>query len=63
MVVSGHNHFFQALDFAGVRPPQQVVGTGGDKLTPLPPEPIVGKYVNGARVAAGLAWTGFAYMV
>jgi hypothetical protein len=63
MVVSGHNHFFEALDFTAIRPPQLVVGTGGDKLTPPSPEPLVGKYVNGARVSAGMAWSGFAYMV
>jgi hypothetical protein len=28
MIVSGHIHFFQAVDFGGVRPPQLVVGTG-----------------------------------
>lgn len=30
MVVSGHVHHFQALDFGAARPAQLVVGTGGD---------------------------------
>jgi hypothetical protein len=30
MVVSGHVHHFQALDFGPMRPAQLVVGTGGD---------------------------------
>jgi predicted phosphodiesterase len=63
MVVSGHDHFFQALDFGGVRPPQLVVGTGGNKLVPIPREPIVGKDVNGATVVEASARFGFGYMV
>jgi predicted phosphodiesterase len=63
MIVSGHNHFFQALDFAGLRAPQLVVGTGGDKLVPIPREALVNKEVNGIRVAEAAASYGFAYMV
>jgi len=63
LVVSGHNHFFQALDFAGLRPPQLVVGTGGDKLVPIPREALVGKEVNGARVVNATARYGYGYMV
>jgi Calcineurin-like phosphoesterase len=63
IVVSGHNHFFQALDFAGARPPQLVVGTGGNRLVPIPREALVGKEVNGARVAAAAARYGYGYMV
>jgi hypothetical protein len=29
-VLSGHIHEFEALDFGAARPPQLVVGTGGD---------------------------------
>ncbi|HEY2177885.1 MAG TPA: metallophosphoesterase [Caulobacteraceae bacterium] len=32
VVVSGHVHDFTALDFAGARPAQLIVGTGGDLL-------------------------------
>jgi hypothetical protein len=31
MAVAGHLHFFQAVDFGSARPPQLVVGTGGDR--------------------------------
>jgi hypothetical protein len=30
MVVSGHIHHFASFSFAGDRPPQLIVGTGGD---------------------------------
>jgi hypothetical protein len=63
MIVSGHNHFFQALDFGGARPPQLVVGTGGDALVPIPRERLIGREVNGARVVEAAARFGFAYMV
>jgi len=63
MAISGHNHFFQVLDFAGARPPQLVVGISGDNLVPIPREPLVGKEVNGARVVAAAARYGFGYMV
>jgi hypothetical protein len=63
MIVSGHNHFFQALDFAAVRPPQLVVGTGGDKLVPVPREALIGRDVNGARVVDAATRYGYGYMV
>jgi len=63
MIVSGHYHFFQALEFAGLRPPQLVVGTGGDMLTPIPLEPILGAHVNGAKVTAASVWSGFGFML
>jgi len=63
MFVSGHIHFFQAVDFGGARPPQLVVGTGGDNLEPIPPMSLVGLQVNGKTVASSAAYSGFAYMV
>lgn len=63
MIVSGHLHYFQAVDFAGVRPPQLVVGTGGDDPEVLPPKTLVGADVNGAKVVNAASRTGFGYMV
>jgi len=42
MIVSGHNHMFEALSFGDAKPPrapQLVVGTGGTKLAKKPEEP------------------------
>lgn len=36
MIVSGHIHLFEALNFSDGRPPQLIVGTGGDKLAQRP---------------------------
>jgi hypothetical protein len=63
MYVSGHIHFFQAVDFGGARPPQLVVGTGGDNLQALPPLSVIGADINGARVIDSATYSGFGYMV
>jgi hypothetical protein len=63
MYVSGHIHFFQAVDFGGMRPPQLVVGTGGDNLQALPPLSVIGADINGMKVADSATYSGFGYMV
>ena len=63
MEAAGHIHFFQAVDFGGARPPQLVVGTGGDKLSILPPVSMIGADVNGLKVVNSVTYSGFAYMV
>ncbi len=63
MSVAGHIHFFQAVDFGGARPPQLVVGTGGDNLAPVPPVSMVGADINGLAVVNSVTYAGFAYMV
>ena len=49
MVVSGHVHLFEALDFADRRPPQVIVGTGGDTLSDNP-GPLVGLSIDKTKV-------------
>jgi hypothetical protein len=63
MTVAGHIHFFQAVDFGGSRPPQLVVGTGGDNLAMVPPLSVAGADINGRKVVNSVAYSGFAYMV
>jgi len=63
MTVAGHIHFFQAVDFGGSRPPQLVVGTGGDNLVMVPPLSVAGSDINGHKVVNSVAYSGFAYMV
>jgi hypothetical protein len=62
MIVSGHIHMFEALSFAD-RPPQLVVGTGGDTLEDLAPQQSTGVVINGARVVRGLVFARFGYTV
>jgi predicted phosphodiesterase len=63
MAVAGHIHFFQAVDFGGARPPQLVVGTGGDNLAEAPPLSVIGADINGRKVVNSVTYSGFAYMV
>jgi hypothetical protein len=63
MIVSGHVHFFQAIDFGGARPPQLVAGGGGDRLDPIPPQEVIDRDINGAKVADAVTYGGFGYIV
>jgi hypothetical protein len=63
MAVAGHLHFFQAVDFGAARPPQLVVGTGGDILSVVPPASMVGADINGLKVVNSVTYSGFAYMM
>jgi hypothetical protein len=63
MIVAGHIHFFQAVDFGGMRPPQLVVGTGGDNLQTMPTLSMIGADINGAKVSDSVTYSGFGYMV
>jgi predicted phosphodiesterase len=62
MSVAGHIHVFEAIDFGGARPPQLVVGTGGDALDPDPMS-IVGVDINGKPVLKSATRSGFGYMI
>lgn len=63
MIVSGHIHFFQAVDFGGMRPPQLVVGTGGDNLEGMPAAEVSGADINGRKALDAVTYSGFGYMV
>jgi hypothetical protein len=63
MIASGHIHFFQAVDFGGARPPQLVVGIGGDNLEGMPAKSVAGTEINGLKVVNAVTHSGFGYMV
>jgi hypothetical protein len=63
MEVAGHIHFFQAVDFGGARPPQLVVGTGGDNLEGMPKASVTGADINGLTAVNAVTYSGFGYMV
>ncbi len=63
MYVAGHIHFFQAVDFGSVRPPQLVVGTGGDNLEGMPKASVTGADINGLKAVNAITYSGFGYMV
>jgi len=61
MVLSGHIHHFQQLNFTPQRQPQLIVGNSGDNLHPLPTVPIIGFRFPGATVSDGLAFSRFGF--
>jgi hypothetical protein len=63
MTVAGHIHFFQAVDFGGLRPPQLVAGTGGDNLEGMPTASVAGADINGLKAASAITYSGFGYTV
>lgn len=64
LIVSGHVHNFTSLDFGPGRPPQLIVGTGGDFKDPrdLPPPLALTRDVDGIAAQA-LTSGAFGYFV
>lgn len=64
LIVSGHVHNFTSLDFGPTRPPQLIVGTGGDFKDPrdLPPPLALVRDVDGIQTRA-LTSGAFGYFV
>lgn len=64
LVLSGHKHDFTSLDFAGRRPAQLIVGTGGDVLDAhdLPP-PVIGSPVVDGLPARTFNMGRFGYVL
>ncbi|HEY1729380.1 MAG TPA: metallophosphoesterase [Candidatus Baltobacteraceae bacterium] len=58
--ISGHVHLFETLTFADHRPPQVIVGTGGDTLSPDPGN-IQGLKIDNTRIAQATIRHGFGF--
>jgi hypothetical protein len=63
LMLSGHIHDFQILNFAGAPAPQLVVGEGGAALDTGVPPRLTGLTTGGQTVADGLSLGGFGYVV
>jgi hypothetical protein len=63
LLLSGHIHNFQAINFVGDGPPQLVVGEGGDKLDTGIPATLTGLKMPDATIKDGLSLGGFGYVV
>jgi len=62
LILSGHIHLFEALDFADRRPPQLIFGTAGSSLSaaiaaPLAGHPIAGTTIRHERTAHAFGFT------
>lgn len=63
LLVAGHIHALEILNYAGGAPPQLVVGEGGDDLERHLPDAFAGLDVLGVKVADGFSLPGFGFVL
>ncbi|GJM14850.1 MAG: hypothetical protein DHS20C13_01770 [Thermodesulfobacteriota bacterium] len=61
LVVSGHIHFFEVLNFVGARQPQLIVGMSGTEVDSLVTTPFPGLEIGGATVNEGFNLNEFGF--
>lgn len=62
LMLAGHIHAFEAINYATGSPPQLVVGNGGDRLDAAPAD-LAGITVGGLVVKDGLTLPGFGFVM
>ncbi|MDB5410237.1 MAG: hypothetical protein JWL84_5149 [Rhodospirillales bacterium] len=62
LLISGHIHAFEAINYGEASPPQLVVGNGGDKLDTAPDD-LTGIEVGGVTVTHGVSLPGFGFLL
>jgi hypothetical protein len=62
LMLSGHIHAFEAINYAGKIAPQLIAGNGGDNLDSAPAD-LTGLNVGGLPVASGITMPGFGYLL
>jgi hypothetical protein len=62
LLVSGHIHAFEAINYGDASPPQLVVGNGGDNLDSAPDD-LTGIEVGGLTVTHGVSLPGFGFLL
>ena len=62
LLISGHIHAFEAMNFKPPLPPQLLVGNGGSKLDTAPPD-LRGLEIGGAMIADGMARPDFGFLL
>jgi Calcineurin-like phosphoesterase len=65
LMLSGHIHTFEAINYDGAVPPQIVAGNGGDNLdvTPLNLKGAIFQGHSGVRVRDGISVGGFGFLI
>lgn len=62
LMISGHIHAFEAINYAGTLPPQLVAGNSGDTLNAAPAD-LTGLNLGGLPVASGFSLPGFGFLL
>jgi hypothetical protein len=62
LMLSGHIHTFEAINYRKKLPPQLIAGFGGDALDAAPPD-LAGVNLSGTTVKDGLSLGGFGFLM
>lgn len=62
LMLAGHIHTFEAINYAGNLPPQLIVGEGGDTLADAPPD-LSGQTIGTAKIADGFSLPGWGFLL
>jgi hypothetical protein len=62
LMLSGHIHTFEAMNYRGELPPQLIAGFGGDNLDAAPPD-LSGINLAGTTVKDGISLGGFGFLM
>jgi hypothetical protein len=62
LLLAGHIHTFEAINYAQNLPPQLIVGEGGDILDPAPAD-LGGRSVGTAKITDGLSLPGWGFVL
>lgn len=62
LLLAGHIHTFEAIDYEKGSPPQIIAGEGGDLLNSAPRE-LSGRSVGGIKISSGLSLPGYGFLL
>jgi len=62
LMLAGHIHTFEAINYEKGLPPQLIVGEGGDRLDKAPPD-LTGDTVFTAKIADGFSLPGYGFLL
>ncbi|HEY1612793.1 MAG TPA: metallophosphoesterase [Rhizomicrobium sp.] len=62
LMLAGHIHTFEAINYAKGAPPQIIAGEGGDLLDQAPRD-LSGRHVGALKIASGLSLPGYGFLV
>jgi hypothetical protein len=62
LMLAGHIHTFEAINYRNNLPPQLIVGEGGDRLDRAPPD-LSGRSIFTATIADGFSLPGYGFLL
>jgi len=62
LMLAGHIHTFEAINYEKGLPPQIIAGEGGDLLDKAPAD-LGGRYVGTAKISSGLSLPDYGFLL